>query len=77
MRNWNSQDLTIGDVWKLTRFYRTYEELKRTVPAWDKGSFIGFYRTYEELKLILGIVFNLTLHTCFYRTYEELKLINR
>jgi len=36
----------------MTRFYRTYQELKLTETLSGKYSAAGFYRTYQELKLV-------------------------
>ena len=57
----------------MTRFQRTYEELKRGgMHLWNKYTQC-FQRTYEELKPC--VILSITFHQppSFQRTYEELK----
>jgi len=58
MRNWNISN-TLLLIKIPPCFYRTYEELKRSLESKDFPPEMRFYRTYEELKRLgLGAVVN-------------------
>ena len=75
MRNWNPTTNSPCSL-KQSRFYSTYEELKRTYFQTEIFPEPGFYSTYEELKPWTKQIGTIKFLR-FYSTYEELKQHNK